>query len=509
VTVDATPGGQDVADLYDTPGNDTFTANPTSATLALGSIYSIQANDFRYVLAYATHGGTDTASFSDSPGNDTFTADPRSTPTYAAMAGTYVPAGGSARSYYNYAQGFITCQGTSSAGGTDLATLYTAPNVGDSFAADPTQATVSGIGLAPGISFSSQATGFRFVNAHSTGGSDMATLGDSAGTDTFVGTPAYGVMYASAGTNNPAYANRAIGFATVTANSTHGGGDSARLYDSPGDDLFTASPTLAELTSAATNPTKYDIKANTFRYVQAYATSGGNDTATLTGTSGGDSFESHPTYAFLSNSSGAQPFIDYACYFAQVVATEGAGSNTAVAKLYDSSGKDTFQASPTSATLSGTGFSDQVQNFHNAYAYATTGGDEAYLTDSGAGDTFTGTPTLAALSNGTSSYTIRANSFPKVTVTSTGGTAGTATANLYDSAGNDTFWGSLADAVLSDGALDLTTGNLTAASNYYLRVSGYSSAADHVNVSGTTGTNEEHVSAVDYALAFNGTWLSV
>ena len=382
----------------------------------------------------------------------------------------------------------------------DLAKLYDSAATGERFTATPTEATFTG-----GGSFSSQADGFRFVNAYSGGGNDSARLDDSAGTDTFVATPAYGVMYASAGDNNPAYANRAIGFAVVSAYSANGGGDSARLYDSAGDDLFTATPTSAELkNNPATNNNDYDITASTFRYVQAFSTAGGTDKATLTGTSGGDSFESHPSYAYLTNSSASQPFYNRADYFAQVVATEGTG-NTAIAKLYDSPGEDTFQASPTVATLSGTGFSDQVQNFRYAYAYATTGGDEAYLTDSGTGDTFTGAPTYSVLTNG-ASYTLRTNLFSKVTATSMGGNA---TANLYDSAGNDNYWGNLADAALSDGTLDSATGNLVAANTYYFRVSGYDSAADTVNVSGTAGgTNTRKIAKpVDYALAFTGTWL--
>jgi hypothetical protein len=509
VIADATAGGQDMARLYDSSGDDTFTAYPTYATLATSgetpdplTSYSNRANDFGYVMAYATKGGADTASFFDSPGNDTFTA----YPTYATMTGSFLPAGDTVnRSYYNRAEGFGTYQGTSSAGGTtDLAKLYDFPTMGGNFVAGPTQATFSG-GGGTYSTYSMQATGFRYLNAYSTGGTDTARLDDSAGTDTFVATPAYGVMYALAGTNNPAFANRAMGFATVNAFSTHGGDDSVRLYDSAGDDLFTATPTSAELKNdPATNPANYDITANTFRYVQAFSTAGGIDKATLTGTSGGDSFESHPSYAFLTNSAASQPFYNRANYFAQVVATEGTG-NTAIARLYDGPGKETLQASPTSATLSGTGFSDQAQNFRYMYAYATTGGDEAYLTDSGGGDTFTGTPTYSVLTNGVS-YTIRTNSFPKVTATSTGGNA---TANLYDSAGNDNSWDHLADAVLSDGTLDPTTGNLLAANTYYFRVSGYSSAADKVNVFGTAGgTNTRKIMRpVDYALAFSGTWL--
>ncbi len=66
VVADATAGGQDVARLYDSAGDDTLTAYPTVATLTDGSTYSLEADNFRYAMAYATHGGVDAASFFDS-----------------------------------------------------------------------------------------------------------------------------------------------------------------------------------------------------------------------------------------------------------------------------------------------------------------------------------------------------------------------------------------------------------------------------------------------------------
>ena len=89
MTVNATPDGQDVARLYDSTGDDTFTAYPTYAVLADGASYTVRVNDFRFVMAYANQGGTDAALFFDSEGNDTFT----STPTWATMTGTWRPDG--------------------------------------------------------------------------------------------------------------------------------------------------------------------------------------------------------------------------------------------------------------------------------------------------------------------------------------------------------------------------------------------------------------------------------
>jgi len=92
-------------------------------------------------------------------------------------------------------------------------------------------------------------------------------------------------------------------------------------------------------------------------------------------------------------------------------------------------------------------------------------------------------------------------------------------ANLYDSdgPGTDTFWGSLHDAVLSDGSLNLSTGNLDGliAASYYYRAYGFDNTGgvdltkDTVNLFGSAigGTNNKKVILpLDYVLALNGPW---
>jgi hypothetical protein len=87
-------------------------------------------------------------------------------------------------------------------------------------------------------------------------------------------------------------------------------------------------------------------------------------------------------------------------------------------------------------------------------------------------------------------------------------------ANLYDSdgPGTDQFWGSLHDAVLSDGSLDFNTGNLdgVTAASYYFRAYGFDNTGgldplkDTVNLFGSAigGPNQKHQhTALDYVLA--------
>ena len=51
----------DTAYLFDSPGNNTFTGTPTSATMSLATGKTVVAAGFKTVNAYAEYGGTDTA----------------------------------------------------------------------------------------------------------------------------------------------------------------------------------------------------------------------------------------------------------------------------------------------------------------------------------------------------------------------------------------------------------------------------------------------------------------
>ena len=90
--------------MYDSAGNDTFTATPTYATLVGTGFYNY-AGSFDKVYGYATAGGIDTAKLYDSAGNDTFTG----YSTYATLVGT---------GFYNYAGSFDKVYAYATAGGT-------------------------------------------------------------------------------------------------------------------------------------------------------------------------------------------------------------------------------------------------------------------------------------------------------------------------------------------------------------------------------------------------------
>jgi hypothetical protein len=90
------------------------------------------------------------------------------------------------------------------------------------------------------------------------------------------------------------------------------------------------------------------------------------------------------------------------------------------------------------------------------------------------------------------------------TVTLTGATTGS------NFSGTNSFVANATDAVLSDGTLDMTDGDLLAASAYYYKVSGLS-AGDSLTAKGglAPAVNNRRVNGHDYALAYTGTWNDV
>jgi hypothetical protein len=357
----------------------------------------------------------------------------------------------------------------------------------DRFEARPDYGHLTGPGYDVG------AKNFRYVIASGGGGSDTAVLYDSGSTsaaDTYIGTTTYGVLYGAA------YLNRVNGFPRVEVNAAVGSADQARFYDSPGDDTFSSDPTTAVFNTATAGHT-----VKNFRYVYGYATAGGNDTATMTGSggsTGASNFEGRPTYSTLSGTAGSGYYSRVAGF--DTVTALSLGNPTDIARLYDSAGNDVFEAYPTYATLTGPGYSSHATGFRYVFAYASDGTDIANFHGSAGDDAFVGRPDYGMLSG--AAYLNRANYFDEVHAIAVAG--GSDTAKLYDSAGDDYFWARGAAAILSDGTLDNATGALEVRKTYYNKASGFNS----VGAYGTTGTNNRKVvTPMDYVLAFTGTWL--
>ena len=108
----ATAGGLDTAKLFDSPGNDTFYADPIAGALYGDGFYN-RAKYFEGVHAYATAGGGDTAWLNDSAGDDLYVG--------SAVADALFGQG-----FYNRAKFFETVHIRTDSGGVDRAVLYDA-----------------------------------------------------------------------------------------------------------------------------------------------------------------------------------------------------------------------------------------------------------------------------------------------------------------------------------------------------------------------------------------------
>jgi hypothetical protein len=95
----------------------------------------------------------------------------------------------------------------------------------------------------------------------------------------------------------PGFYNRASDFETVYADSTAGGDDTAKMYDSVGDDTFYGKSNVSSMLG-----TGYYNRVTDFEKVQAFASTG-TDTARLYDSVGDDTFRAEPTWAALYNSS--------------------------------------------------------------------------------------------------------------------------------------------------------------------------------------------------------------
>ena len=222
-------GGNDTAQLMDTPGYDQAVLTPANATLQnIQSGVTENVFGFSSVTAHSTHGGTDAVWLYDTPGNDVGVM----TPVYSYMAND-------TGALYATAFGFTTATTIANAGGTDTVYLY-----------DTTGNDICG--MTPSYSFmqngagTDYATAIGFTTAISvanSGGADSDWLYDSPGDDVAVITPTYSYMQNGVGTN---YAT-AVGFTTTTAVAYAGGADIVWLYAAPGNEALYYSPTTGSL----------------------------------------------------------------------------------------------------------------------------------------------------------------------------------------------------------------------------------------------------------------------
>ncbi len=336
--------GVDIARLYDSPDDDQFSAWPGSFRLDSPD-GSLEAEQFDAVHAFATAGGNDKAELYDSPGNDHFFGSPAEASLYGD-------------GFYNRVVQFENVQAYAVNGGIDEAKLYDSPG-DDEFLGTPEMGELRGEG------FFVSASNFDGVHvAAKFGGFDVAELRDSAGNDNFVATPVYGAV------DGPGFYNRTMFFEEVWAYAGNGGINVAKLFDSPGDDTFTAWPEYGVLEGVVESNSYYH-RAEGFDGVHAYGENGGFDTARLYDSPGNDRFYATPVFGALFGDG----FYNRAKYFDQVFADASEGGDD-VAELHDSALDDVLTAGGDEAWLTNEDLGDIFQyanKFDTVKAYGTTG----------------------------------------------------------------------------------------------------------------------------------------
>ncbi|MFO0956062.1 MAG: SdrD B-like domain-containing protein [Isosphaeraceae bacterium] len=378
-------GVNDRAYLYDTRGNDLYSASPAGQQLD-GPDYHVAVNGVDRVYAYAVNGGFDAATLYDSAGDDDF----KGTPTDARIYGA---------GYYSYTRGFDRVAAISRGLGSDRAYLYDSAG-NDTLTGDPAAATLAGKG------YTVTAQGFPRVDTYfNAGGKDSASFKGSAGDDRFYGSPNEAQLVGAG------FDLRAHGPAVATADGGAGGFDRAYLTGTQGDDTLNASWAQSRLTGPG-----LDATARAFAWVQAIGGSClGYDVAYLADSTDNDTFEAAPNSARLYSTA----YTIRADAFNRIVATSSSGGADQ-ATLRDSPGDDTFVGSTGGGRFFGVGFDNTANGFAKLTIDGSAGGrNTALLTDGAGDDTLTAAGNALTLASAT--QTLKLSGFSTVAVTGSTG----------------------------------------------------------------------------------------
>jgi hypothetical protein len=222
------------------------------------------------------------------------------------------------------------------------------------------------------------------------------------------------------------------------------GYDVVRLHDSSGNEALEAWATEAVLRNDSSDGIdNFTVNVSSFEEMHVYARSGGMDTAILHDSEGNDKFKAEPGegYAKMYGSS-----MYNRVKFFDVVEAYSSGGND-MARIFDTSGDDTFGGQKDKSTLRGEGYEVAVHEFAQVVAYASEGTDTALFVDSSLRDEFHAKPTKAELFDAASDgevYQITVRRFDSVSAeaTNTEGTnedGGQDIAKIWPTASDDYF----------------------------------------------------------------------
>ncbi len=265
-----------------------------------------------------------------------------------------------------------------------------------------------------------------------------------------------------------------------------GGNDRAYVYDGPTDDRFIGRKDFSIIRG---NNFEFYTYMEGFERNFGYSTQGGEDYAFFYDTPGSDNFFGFPTYSVMQDA--AVSYFNYASGFDRVFGY-GFDGGIDYAYLTDSAGDDRFYGRESFSELRGANYEhfNQVHNFDRVYTYAKNGGvDYAYMYDSARNDVYQAYGTYAVMRDSAWLFYNNAQGFDQVIGYANNG--GTDRAFLFDSAANDLFYGRDGYGYLSGG------GFFSRAENF-----------DEVTIDGSKGgVNTLNVSALDYVLSTEGTWV--
>ena len=472
--------GNDTITVYATDEDETVAIQPGTVGV-VGETYELHATGVEKVIVDAGD-GDDQAGLTGSSGSNRL----YSYADHTIL--TDLP-----RTSYCRVDGFDAVTADLPAEGAGVAYFYDSPS-DDALIGTPETVTLN---WAVGTTDATTATaiGFQRVNAYANeGGADTATLtGSGTNQNRFYGAADYAVL-----SDTPrSFYLYTRGFETATAELPEGGSGYAYLYDSPGDDLLTATPDTVTLSRAAGTTAATSATATGFHRVYVHATEGGTDTATLTGSDTAQNrFYSYANRAVLTESQSS--FYISARGFDDVSATSPAAA-TSYAYFYDSTGDDHFTADPASATMDrAESWSDATAaGFNRIYAYSILGGnDTAELTGNATGGNYyRGYSTHSTLNDRAGSFYHYVRGFRSVTATGSETDSSTDFAYLYDTADADTLYGRDNRCYLED----------TAGTTYHNEILYF----DYLYARSSDGEENDTVDADDslvYDLILKGIW---
>ncbi|MFV0443058.1 MAG: hypothetical protein ACK5Q5_05775 [Planctomycetaceae bacterium] len=470
-------GGNDIASLFDSAGDDVYDATPTTATLT-GVGFHEEVQNFRIVNANAST-GNDTATLYDSALFDTFGG----RKSGSSMDG---PMSMGSPMFSNRANGFDTVTAKATVDGIDQALLVGTNTIVDTFNGGFPNSSIS-----DGSTYTINVEGFETTVAIAQfGDGDKAIFQDTGGPNSFLGRM-------TSATSSDAYIKlpsgavytRAKNFADITANGTTGV-DSATIEAWSDDNVFVGSDGSAVMTGAG-----YNFTLNSFENVIARSGGGANDLARLNGGAEVNNFVARTTLAQMNIGAGATAGMLQVEVFDRVIA-DGAGGND-TATLFDGVASDLFTASAGNSSLKGAlsnapgsqSYNNTALNFESVTARATAGGsDEASFADTAGVDSYIARPFHSEMHGST--YFAAAIGFGTTVAIASLDDVGDL-ARLFDSSGNDLYFGRNSSGSLSGTGFTNT-------------VRGF----ERVYILGTQGgTNTLNIANLLYVLTQYGTWV--